>query len=435
MPRRAIAASCATAVVLAAGGLVLGLAHRDSGHRAGASLNHADRGRSGGSGRAGRAGRAGGPGTSGTSGTSGASSRPGSPGSAGGSPGSGHPVFRVDWIRPTTGTSGASWRADVLVHFSEPLAASDAFPVLEPAAPGAWSRAGPQTLCFRPSGNYVPFTKETLTVPASSRSTAGTSLGHVVTSTFTVAGASELRLQQLLATLGYLPLRFVPAGASARGPARGPASGSPGTSPDEPTVPGEVALGAVRGRFAWRYSSTPLSLVALWSPGAANEITLGAVMAFESAHGLGDDGIAGPLVWRALLAAAAHGEATTAPYNYVLVNQALPESVTIWSNGADVFTTPANTGIAQAPTEAGTWPVYVRYLTTTMSGTEPNGQHYSDPGIPWVSYFHGGDALHGYLRAGYGYPQSLGCVEMTYAAAKVVYSYTPVGTLVTVLKP
>jgi hypothetical protein len=77
--------------------------------------------------------------------------------------------------------------------------------------------------------------------------------------------------------------------------------------------------------------------------------------------------------------------------------------------------------------------VYLRYTTQTMSGTNPDGSHYSDPGIPWVSYFNGGDALHGFIRYSYGYPQSLGCVEMPFASAKTVWPSTPIGTLVTVL--
>ncbi len=47
-----------------------------------------------------------------------------------------------------------------------------------------------------------------------------------------------------------------------------------------------------------------------------------------------------------------------------------------------------------------------------MSGTNPDGSHYNDPGIQFVSYFNGGDALHAFTRAQYGFPQSLGCVEM-----------------------
>ena len=77
-----------------------------------------------------------------------------------------------------------------------------------------------------------------------------------------------------------------------------------------------------------------------------------------------------------------------------------------------MVTTPVNTGIASAPTASGTYPVFEHLPVTTMSGTNPDGSHYSDPGIQYVSYFNGGDALHAFTRAQYGFPQSLGCVEM-----------------------
>ena len=67
-----------------------------------------------------------------------------------------------------------------------------------------------------------------------------------------------------------------------------------------------------------------------------------------------------------------------------------------------------------------------------MKGTNPDGSTYDDPNIPWVSYFTGGDALHGYVRASYGFPQSDGCVEMPVANAAIVFPDTPLGTLVTV---
>ena len=60
-----------------------------------------------------------------------------------------------------------------------------------------------------------------------------------------------------------------------------------------------------------------------------------------------------------------------------------------------------------------------------MSGTNPDGSHYNDPGIRWISYFHGGDALHAFNRASFGTPQSLGCVELPLdAAARVVALHT-----------
>ena len=40
----------------------------------------------------------------------------------------------------------------------------------------------------------------------------------------------------------------------------------------------------------------------------------------------------------------------------------------------------------------------------TMSGTNPDGSHYHDPGIRWISYFNGGDAIHAFPRASFGTP-------------------------------
>ena len=229
---------------------------------------------------------------------------------------------------------------------------------------------------------------------------------------FRVASGSTLRLQQILAELGYLPLSFTPASS-------------------DPVNPLYEAVPQV-GTFAWRWS-LPSSLTSLWSPGSSNVITQGAIMEFENAEGLTTDGIAGPIVWSDLLRALSKHQTDSQPYDYVYVQKnPEPENVTVYRNGTPVYNTLANTGIAAAPTPDGTWPVYARYTVTTMTGTNPNGTHYSDPGIPWVSYFYEGDALHGYIRASYGFPQSLGCVEMPYANAAMVYPLTPLGTLVTV---
>jgi lipoprotein-anchoring transpeptidase ErfK/SrfK len=125
-----------------------------------------------------------------------------------------------------------------------------------------------------------------------------------------------------------------------------------------------------------------------------------------------------------------HHQADRQPYDYLEVSEAGSEALSVWRDGRIIYTTPCNTGIAAAPTMPGIYPVYARYLSTTMSGTSPDGTPYHDPGIPYVAYFNGGDAVHGFRRAQYGFPQSLGCVELPYASAAVVFTYDPIGTLV-----
>jgi lipoprotein-anchoring transpeptidase ErfK/SrfK len=170
----------------------------------------------------------------------------------------------------------------------------------------------------------------------------------------------------------------------------------------------------------------------MWQPGSAGEMTKGAVMAFENDHGMTADGVAGASVWKALIGAAVSGHGSSFGYTFVQVSEATPESISVWHSGKTVVTGPANTGIPAAPTAKGVFAVFEHLPSTTMSGTNPDGSHYSDPGVPWVSYFNGGDALHGFQRASYGSAQSLGCVEMPYSEAHDVYQYTPIGTLVDV---
>jgi peptidoglycan hydrolase-like protein with peptidoglycan-binding domain len=285
--------------------------------------------------------------------------------------------------------------------------------------------------------------------PDGIRSRFGQDLLTTLRKDFVIEGGSELRLQQLLSELGYLPLQFLPAtptresavsiAALSLGSRRAYESTTTTTTTSlpaidtEPLNSAEIPVQAVPGRLVWRSSSTPASLAALWKPGQPNVITTGAVMAFESAHGLTTDGIAGHKVWTELLQAVARRQVTNVPYDYVTVSQTLPETASVWRDGQVIFDALVNTGISVAPTAPGTYPVYARYLVTTMTGKNPNGTTYTDPGIPWVSYFDGGDALHGYVRAGYGFPQSLGCVEMTYANAETMFPLTPIGTLVTIL--
>lgn len=213
---------------------------------------------------------------------------------------------------------------------------------------------------------------------------------------------------QLLAQLGYLPVTFTSRSTSA--------------SPSQ-----EVA-----GSYTWAYPQLPGLLRSLWSVGSDNVVLQGALMSFQLDNNLPTTGVMNPATWNTLVQAANNGTADPKPYVYVSVSMHAPETLTLYQNGVPIFHTLVNTGIPQAPTSVGTYPVYLRYTSQTMRGTNPDGTTYDDAGIPWVSYFHGGEALHGFIRSSYGFPQSLGCVEMPFVSAGTVFPHTPIGTLVTV---
>jgi lipoprotein-anchoring transpeptidase ErfK/SrfK len=153
---------------------------------------------------------------------------------------------------------------------------------------------------------------------------------------------------------------------------------------------------------------------------------------FQDNHHLTVDAIAGPDVWKALLADTLGQKRRDKGYSYVYVHRQVPQMLTLWHSGHVVLRSPGNTGVPAAPTELGTFPVFEHIPVGTMSGTNPDGSHYRDPGIKWISYFHGGEALHAFPRGSFGTPQSLGCVELPLGAAKKVWPYTPIGTLVTI---
>jgi L,D-transpeptidase catalytic domain len=126
---------------------------------------------------------------------------------------------------------------------------------------------------------------------------------------------------------------------------------------------------------------------------------------------VGRDGSLTAQLWKRLFHAAATGDANKLGYTCAIASKHAPETLTIWHGGRVVLRSLASTGIPVSPTVDGTFPVYLRFLNTIMSGTNPDGSHYSDP-VSFVSYFNGGDAVHYFPRGGYGYQQSLGCVEL-----------------------
>jgi hypothetical protein len=297
-------------------------------------------------------------------------------------------------------------------------------PTLSPEVDGKWSQPNAHTLRFKPSGFGAPLATH-LKVELPEEVEVVQSDGSVENASevkWEVPAGSELRLQQMLAQLGYLPYKW---------------NGEEVAKTPEAQV-AAATTEAPKGHFSPRWGNMPSGLKELWTPGEENVLVKGALMSFEERKGLEVDGLAGPVVWEELMKATIAGEKKPTKgagngYTYVWVNESLPETVNVWHNGKMIVSeAPANTGIPGAETEPGTFPVYLRYEETTMSGENPDGSHYNDPGIMWVSYFNGGDALHAFDRASYGSPQSLGCVEMPLEEAGEIWPYTPIGTPVTV---
>jgi Bacterial Ig-like domain/L,D-transpeptidase catalytic domain len=330
-------------------------------------------------------------------------------------------------ITPTSRATGVNGASPIVVTFSAPVAASTPRPQLLPSVAGTWYPAG-NSLVFMPTVAFSPSERVTVSVPAGPdgvRSVTGGLLTASVTEQFTTGTYTQAALAELLAKLGYLPMTWAPlqnggTRADSLDLVNDPASQTPEGQAYAPTA----------ATYQWD-PGYPATLQQLWSPDQANVLLRGAVMAFESEHNMTIDGNLSPQLWAALFKAEATGDVNHNGYTYAIASKGTPETLTIWHDGRMVLQSLTNTGIPAAPTVDGTFPVYLRFLNTIMSGTNPDGSHYSDP-VSYVSYFNGGDAVHYFPRGGYGYQQSLGCVELPYTAAQQAYPYLTYGSLVTV---
>ena len=367
-------------------------------------------------------------------------------------PASGEPVALAE---PPPGSATATSDSPISLTFDHPVATvlGATRPTLSPAVAGVWSQPSPNRLVFTPSGfgfgpgtsvtvrfdrpvvvaTGAPVTTTAATTTAATTTAATTTAASTAAAStaysFQVAPGSLLRLAQILAQLHYLPLRFVP---------------SPGVVLPA-TVSQEISSISTppQGTFSWRWSTTPSTLAAQWTPTTFNNtLVKGALMAFEAnrptytydGYTLDTESVsqmADSSTWDALVTAAVAHQLDPNPYSYVYVSKALPETLTLWENGADVLTALTNTGIPQDATADGTFPIYVRYTVNYMSGTNPTGTPYHDL-VHWINYFNGGDAVHGFVRASYGFPQSLGCVELPVATAQTAFADLAIGDLVTV---
>ncbi len=240
-------------------------------------------------------------------------------------------------------------------------------------------------LSFGPAAHPVPRARPTLRRAAPAARPAPQAL----------AVSPVLRLQEELAQLGYLPVAW------------------DGQS------------------FYYPEATVPAPLLAMFAPGQQTPLVTGALETFEEDHGLPISPAAGPAVFKALAADIAAGRSAPQAYAYAFVDTQLPERITIWSPAGILTQSFANTGTPGATTAPGTYPVYLRLTFQVMRGKNLSGTPYADP-VHWIDYFNGGDAVHGFYRAAYGFPQSLGCVEVPLSAAQRIYDELQIGSLVTV---
>jgi hypothetical protein len=336
--------------------------------------------------------------------------------------------LQVVAVTPAAGARGVNGLSPIRVQFSAPLAPSSPMPTLSPSIAGTWTLQGDSAV-FTPTVGYSENTRVTVKIPgglagvisvAGANAGDGGTLGSDLSPSFTTGSFSTMRLQQLLAQLGYLPLTWTPESDTT-------------ISPTNAQAELAAAYNAPAGTFKWQ-AGYPSSLTDQWKAGSDNILDNGAVRAFESVTGLTMDGSAGHTVWTELFKAVAEGKDNPNGYTYALASQYSPENLRIWHNGRIVLESPANTGIPASPTVDGTFPVYLKYYFSYMKGTNPDGTKYDDP-VYYASYFNGGDAVHQFSRASYGWYQSLGCVELPWDSAEKAYPYLTYGSLVTVTGP
>lgn len=332
-------------------------------------------------------------------------------------------------------------------------------PTFEPAVAGTWAIRGDSEI-FTPASTLDPCATYTLAIPAASTAVSHSPLGAPRKVSVSVACPSVRGLQQILARLGYLPYeshsseRARVLEDAAAETAQTAASGSSATTdshesatdPNTATDSSEAAYAAheSRAHMARRVaaidafdptSATPRSRIGDAPPleyGQIDETTKGALMVFQSNHELEPTGEPDKATWTALLKAAEKDERDPSTYTFVTVSESIPETLEVHKGSHVVLTTPANTGVAGAETAQGIFPIFSRFTSTTMIGTNPDGSKYSDPGVPWVNYFNGGDAVHGFPRGSYGTPQSNGCVELPISTAQTVYGMLAIGDIVEV---
>jgi peptidoglycan hydrolase-like protein with peptidoglycan-binding domain len=287
--------------------------------------------------------------------------------------------------------------------------------MLVPKVAGKWTIVGDSEV-FTPASTLQPCSSYALTLWARTSSTGHSQLGRKQSIGLKVSCPSIAGLQQALTRLGYLPAKLRPLydvhyapGAETRREAA------------------EHAFHPPRGALEARPADAPPAKM-----GELDATTKGALEVYQEDNGMEATGEPNSATWASLLYGETVNKRIASPYTWVTVSESLPETLEVHRGNRVVFSTPVNTGVPGAETEQGIFPIYSRFVSTTMAGEDVDGTKYDVPDVPWVNYFNGGDAVHGYPRESYGFPQSNGCVELPIEAAHTVFGMLAIGDIVEV---
>ena len=102
------------------------------------------------------------------------------------------------------------------------------------------------------------------------------------------------------------------------------------------------------------------------------------------------------------------------------------QRLTAYQGNTPVRSTLVSTGLPGTLTPTGQYRIYVKYVSTLMTGPG-----YYLPNVPYTMYFYRGYGIHGtYWHNNFGRPMSHGCINLPTPQAQWLYSWAPVGTLV-----
>jgi lipoprotein-anchoring transpeptidase ErfK/SrfK len=176
-----------------------------------------------------------------------------------------------------------------------------------------------------------------------------------------------------------------------------------------------VQRGDTLSRIAARYGVTASALAAANGIRNANLIYTGQLLRIPGASGASAPGAKPPAV--------------TAPVagRWIDINLSR-QSLTAYQGNSPVFSTSISSGIAGRRTPTGRFAVRTKIPSQRMTGPG-----YNLPGVPYVMYFAGANAIHGtYWHNNFGRPMSHGCVNMRIPEAKWLYNWASIGTPVSV---